>query len=48
MEAERRTINVVFKGTAQNKNTGVQGRMISLDIFFRIFKIIIFCCVVAI
>ena len=27
---------------------GVQRRMISVDIFFRIFEIIIFCCVVAI
>ena len=27
---------------------GVQRRMISVDSFFRIFEIIIFCCVVAI
>ena len=27
---------------------GVQSRMISVDNFFRIFEIIIFCCVVAI
>ena len=34
--------------TDSGKNHGVQRRMISVDNFFRIFKIIIFCFVVAI